>query len=241
MGADAPVNSGAVTGEAHSRTGTLVVGVAGKCCTGKDLVTRWFLERRWRELNVDRIGHRALEVLQPEILAAFGPEILQDDRSAIDRKRLGRIVFTDRNRLRELEAIVHPWMREEVRREVEEFRRGATGAADGTTNDGAGSEPSDDSAQALVRGLVINAALLFHMRLDQYCDAVVLVRAPLCLRLLRALRRDGFSWYTTVLRLWRQRTLETQAHRSPADIITVDNRGTPEALHRYLDGVARLQ
>lgn len=198
----------------------LVVGVAGKCCAGKDLVADWLRQRHWREINVDHLGHRALEARRDAVVAAFGAQILRED-GAIDRSKLGPIVFSSAKRLRELEAIVHPWMREEVRRETEAFRRTA---------------PEKRS-----RGLVINAALLFHMGMDTLCDSVILVRAPLAARLLRAIRRDGFHPGRILFRLRTQRRLETQAHSSPADIITVDNRGTPQALYRCLEEVPQLQ
>lgn len=220
MGENAPVSSG-------SSSSVRVVGVAGKSCAGKDLVTRWFRDRNWREINVDHLGHRALEQCREQIIRVFGPSILNDDRSAIDRGRLGKIVFSNTRRREELEAIVHPWMRAEVRRETTAFRSG---------------DPAFEPRYAAdaPRGLVINAALLFYMELDQHCDVVIFVRAPLLLRLIRAIRRDGLSWRRVVLRLWSQRAVKTQAERSPADIITVDNRGTPEALRRRLAAVKQL-
>jgi hypothetical protein len=69
-----------------------VVGVAGGCCAGKDQVTAWLLQRGWHEINVDRIGHEALAANHTQIVAAFGPTIL-DERGTIDRRSLGTVVF----------------------------------------------------------------------------------------------------------------------------------------------------
>src|SRR6056297_2863063 len=136
MGGHAPVSS------------PQVIGVAGKCCAGKDLVTGWLLEHGRREINVDRIGHEALAAEHARIVATFGREIV-DERGTIDRRALGNIVFADQNQRHRLESIVHPWMRERVRREIAEWRG--------------------------EQGLIINAALLFYMELDSLCDAVLLV------------------------------------------------------------------
>lgn len=245
------------------------MGVAGKCCAGKDLVTRWLLDNHWQEINVDRVGHQALEALREEIVREFGPGILRDDRDGvIDRTRLGRIAFSSEDRRKALEAIVHPWMRAEIRRRVEQFRaappsdrwnrQGDAPATNDSATDApvagapatdapAAGAPATDAVRAgengavRPRGLVINAALLFYMELDVLCDAVILVRAPVVSRVVRAIRRDGLDLRRVILRLWSQRGLETQAHRSPADIITVDNRGTPEALRRRLQGVPQLR
>jgi dephospho-CoA kinase len=185
----------------------LVVGVAGKCCAGKDEVTRWLESRGWQEINVDRIGHEALEAKRERILAAFGDGIRAAD-GTIDRRALGSLVFGDATRRHTLEAIVHPWMRERVGEIVERPNRH--------------------------RGLVINAALLFPMHLAQLCDLVLLVKAPLLERLRRAYRRDGLSVRRILRRLWAQRSLDAQAYRSPADIITVENGQTREVLYQRL-------
>ncbi len=195
-----------------------VVGVAGKCCAGKDMVTGWLLEHGWREINVDRLGHEALAAEHARIVATFGREIV-DERGTIDRRKLGKIVFADRDQLHRLEHIVHPWMREAVRREIAAWRASPGGA----------------------RGLVINAALLFYMELDTLCDAVLLVRAPLWQRFQRARRRDDLSLRHIMGRLWTQRRLDTQAVASPAETITVENGRTPQALYERLSGLSQLQ
>ncbi|MFW5826647.1 MAG: dephospho-CoA kinase [Alkalispirochaeta sp.] len=204
-----------------------VIGVAGKCCAGKDMVTGWLLEHGRREINVDRIGHEALAAEHPRIVATFGREIV-DDRGTIDRRKLGRIVFADRDQLHRLERIVHPWMRERVRRDIEEWR--GSSSSDGSGGDGPGE-----------RGLVINAALLFSMELDTLCDAVLLVRAPLWQRFQRARRRDDLSLPQILRRLWTQRGLDAQALSSPAETITVENGRTPEVLFQRLRELPQLQ
>lgn len=194
-----------------------VVGVAGKCCAGKDLVTGWLVEQGWREINVDRIGHDALASEHSRVVAAFGRRIVGDS-GTIDRRRLGAVVFGDSAQLARLEAIVHPVMRERVRAEIASWR--ATGEG---------------------RGLVINAALLFHMRLDSLCDAVLLVRAPLLTRVRRARARDAIGWRQIISRLRSQRHLDTQALQSPADTITVENGGSVAALRQQLAELPQLR
>ncbi len=200
----------------------IVIGVAGKYCSGKDAVTQWLLARSWREINVDRVGHEALATLHNRIVAAFGRTIV-DAHGKIDRSTLAHIVFSDRAQRLRLEEIVHPWMRRRVREEIDIFR--------------------DDAARGdeAARGLVINAALLFYMGLDAACDAVVLVRAPVWVRLRRARRRDRSSVWRTLPRLWAQRQLDTQALRSTADTIIVENGGSLESLHAQLAELPHLQ
>lgn len=220
-------------------TAPQVVGVAGKCCAGKDMVTSWLLEHGWREINVDRVGHEALAAEHARIVATFGREIV-DERGTIDRRKLGKIVFADRDQLHRLERIVHPWMREAVRREIEAWR-GSSGGAPGGDERGSGAPGSGEGSPGGARGLVINAALLFYMELDTLCDAVLLVRAPLWQRFQRARRRDDLSLRQIMHRLWTQRRLDTQALASPAETITVENGRTPQALYERLSELPQLQ
>lgn len=199
-----------------------VIGVAGKYCSGKDAVTQWLLARSWREVNVDRIGHEALAAFHNRIVATFGRTIV-DGHGRIDRSTLGRIVFADDSQRKRLEEIVHPWMRRRVREEVDAYREAAARSQDAP------------------RGLVINAALLFYMELDEVCDAVILVRAPFFVRVRRARERDRSSIWRTIRRLRAQRQLDTQALRSVADIIMVENGGSLESLHMRLEEIPQLQ
>lgn len=205
----------------------LVIGIAGKCCAGKDEVVRWLKEQNWREINVDQIGHNALAVLHAEIVAAFGRGIVGSN-GTIDRTLLGAVVFRERAELERLEAIVHPWMRERVAEEVRAFRAACTAGAD---------DSGDSRDGSAWRGLIINAALLVPMRLDALCDRIILVTAPLATRIARARARDGAAWRRIIQRLWTQRRLDTQARSSSADILMVENGSTREALYAQLSAL----
>ncbi len=194
-----------------SRSSGPVVGIAGRCCAGKDVVCNYLLERGYQDLNVDRIGHLALDVKREEVAATFGASVMAPDGS-VDRAALGAIVFTNSAERSRLEAIVHPWMVEQVRLAVEEHRN----------NPG------------LYPGVAVNAALLFPMGLDRFCDEILWVTAPLAARIRRARRRDGMSPAQLFRRLWSQRRLGPQDIGRRADMITVKNSGTVAELYRQL-------
>ncbi len=177
----------------------MVVGLTGKYCAGKNEAARVFAERGFRVVDVDRLGHQALEASRDEIAARFGPGVM-DPHGGVDRKKLGKLVFGDRKKLRDLEDIVHPLMVERVKDLV-----------------------SDDSVPHL-----INAALLFPMGLDALCRRILIVRAPLCRRIRRALARDRLGLPGTLRRIWIQRKLIPQSSLLPADIVTVENSGARE-------------
>jgi len=195
----------------------VVLGVAGKCCAGKDTVSNFFIERGFRDVNVDRIGHLALEFQRDEVVSHFGSVIL-DEGGSIDRGRLGAIVFRSIERRRELESILHPWMAEQVRLAVEEYRA-------------SGKKRSEEP------GLVINAALLFPMGLHRFCDHVIWTTAPALARFRRARRRDRLTFPQVVNRFFSQRTLQPQDFSSHADMITVKNSGSRSELHAQLQEI----
>ncbi|MGO9271719.1 MAG: dephospho-CoA kinase [Terriglobia bacterium] len=85
-------------------------GLTGGVASGKSTAARMFEALGARIIDADRIGHQCLlksEPTYPEIVRAFGSAIL-DASGAIDRLRLGAMVFADAGKLRQLNAIVHP-------------------------------------------------------------------------------------------------------------------------------------
>ena len=188
----------------------MVLGLTGKCCAGKDEAGRILEEFGWNTIDVDALGHRALNNRREEVVRRFG-EVVRDEQGKIDRKRLGEIVFSDSKALSDLESIVHPEMREMVRRMLAE-----------NTNK-----------------TVINAALLFPMELHGFCDAVIRVEAPFILRLVRAKRRDGHSIRKILKRFAGQRELFPKFLVRGVDTYSVRNSGSRELLRRRIEHVLK--
>jgi dephospho-CoA kinase len=88
----------------------LRVGLTGGIACGKTAVVGMLRELGCPVLEADPLAHRLVTPGQPaydEIVAAFGRDILTAD-GAIDRMKLGAIVFRDAARRAELNRIVHP-------------------------------------------------------------------------------------------------------------------------------------
>lgn len=180
----------------------MVAGITGKYCAGKNVVADALSDAGVLVVDEDRIGHEALRANRDELIAIFGSEISGSD-GGIDRRALGAMVFEDPAALSRLESVVHPWM---VDRTQEEIRK-------------AGGRPA-----------AINAAILFKMKLHMLCDFVIIVRAPVIVRLYRALRRDALSVPQVISRFRSQR----QLNRAPGNVDTVSvwNVGTRNGLKR---------
>ncbi len=85
-------------------------GLTGGVASGKSTVARMFEELGAKIIDGDRIGHELLSAPLPayqEVVRQFGKEILEAS-GEIDRGRLGVIVFAEPEKLRKLNAILHP-------------------------------------------------------------------------------------------------------------------------------------
>ncbi|MBQ3647735.1 MAG: dephospho-CoA kinase [Spirochaetia bacterium] len=174
----------------------MVVGVAGKTCAGKNLVSRTIAGQGFYHVDVDQLGHIALENQKEKLFKTFGPGIRRHDGS-VDRKALGTIVFSSPEEKRKLEAIVHPEMVNMVEDIIEERQN-----------------------------VVVDAAILFEMKLDRLCDLVFWVEAPSIVRFFRGLKRDNVGAWALFKRIWAQRKMNPNDFSSNADIFTISNIGS---------------
>lgn len=94
----------------------IMVGLTGGIGSGKSTVAELLAERGAHVIDADRVAH---EVYAPgtlgfeRLVERFGEDIVGED-GAIDRARLGALVFRDKDALSDLNGIVHPLVRAEV-------------------------------------------------------------------------------------------------------------------------------
>jgi len=94
-------------------------GLTGGIASGKSTVGKILRELGFPVIEADGIAHDVMEPGQPaysEVVAKFGDSIL-DPGKRITRGRLAAIVFNDREKLNQLNAIVHPRVEHEMLRQ----------------------------------------------------------------------------------------------------------------------------
>jgi dephospho-CoA kinase len=99
----------------------LVIGLTGSIGTGKSEVARQLEILGASIISADQVGHEAYTPnteAWEQVVAAFGDDILQDDKD-IDRRKLGAIVFSDPSQLEKLNSIMHPRMARMVSDKIE--------------------------------------------------------------------------------------------------------------------------
>jgi dephospho-CoA kinase len=174
-----------------------LIGLTGTYCAGKNHIGAILEERGLPVLDVDKLGQRAIETEREAILDRFGRDIL-GPTGAIDRRRLGAKVFGRPGELEALQGIVHP-------------------AANRMTDQWIAEQGG--------RPCVINAALLHKSSAFPRLSFVILVRAPVLIRLLRARKRDALPLGQLLARFRSQRQFTAQYFAGKADIYVIENRG----------------
>lgn len=101
-----------------NRVDRRVVIVTGKAGSGKSTVCKILEKMGFEVVDVDKIAHTLLDELKEVLVLKFGDSILSSE-GRIDRNKLGEIVFRDESRMRELEEVVHPYLSDRIRKEVE--------------------------------------------------------------------------------------------------------------------------
>ena len=186
----------------------MVIGLTGMSCSGKDRVAELLEKEGMVVIDEDKLGHQALDSRKAELAEAFGPEIFSDD-GTVNRRKLGPIVFSSKEKLETLNSITHPWMVERTLSECRDIEKDGKIA-------------------------VINAAILESMGFVEHCDLIILVYAPYSIRLERALKRDSISEEGFRSRSDAQKDIGLEALSSGKRVITIINDGTEAQLSRQV-------
>lgn len=188
----------------------LKVGLTGGIGSGKSEVSARLDERGAVVIDADKIAREVVEPGTPglaAVVAEFGEEVLLPS-GALDREKVGRIVFADAGRLAALNAIVHPLVGERMQELMD-------------------AAPAD----AIV---VYDVPLLAENGLAGMYDAVVVVDAPEETQLDRLTSRRGMTEEDARARMANQATRE---QRRAVATHVIDNSGTLDDLEAQVDAL----
>ncbi|WP_274365720.1 dephospho-CoA kinase [Paenibacillus thermotolerans] len=189
------------------------VGLTGGIACGKSTVSRMFSERGAHIVDADVIAREVVLPGRPalaEIARRFGDRVLQEDGS-LNRKRLGEIVFGDDAARADLEAILHPVIRHEMRRQIDSW--------------------NDSDPNSLV---IVDIPLLYESGLDELFafEDIIVVYVPRSVQLERLMLRDGLSRDDAEKRLLSQMPIEDK--KRLADVV-IDNSGALGDTERQIE------
>jgi dephospho-CoA kinase len=189
----------------------LNLGLTGGIASGKSTVARMLAEKGALLIDFDEIAHAVEEPDGPAwqgIVRHFGQEFLRADRT-IDRRKLGAVVFADREKLDLHNSLVHPAVFAEWQRRMEEIRKRRPDAI-----------------------VLSDIPLLIEAGLKPMVDLVILVYLPPEEQIARLMVRDGYSREEAVQRLASQMPIDDKL---PAADIVVLNEGSVEQTLMQID------
>ena len=199
----------------------LVVAVTGGIGSGQTTVSKLFGKWGAKVINADL---KAKEIMQKDreirraLKQTFGNNVFFRN-GKLNTRLLAELAFKDELHTQKLNQIVHPRMVSYIVEEMEEAR-----------------------FSKRYPMVVIDAALVYEINIEQLFDAIVVVYAPIDERYRRVRQRDGMSKQEFFSRVDRQIPLEEK--RKWADFV-IDNSGSFEELereaHQVFEKLLRLQ
>ena len=187
------------------------IGLTGGIASGKSTVAKMFVKKGAYWIDFDGLAHEVQEpgkLAWEKVVKHFGEGIIQPDKK-IDRVKLGNIVFADKEKLMELNNIVHPLVYQEWHLRLETIYK------------------KDKHAIVLS-----DIPLLFEGKKQHLFDVTVLVVIEPEEQIRRLIRRNKITREEAKKRLRSQMPIDKK--KALADIV-IDNGGAVSATEKIVD------
>ncbi|MGM9637314.1 MAG: dephospho-CoA kinase [Eubacteriales bacterium] len=181
----------------------VVIGLTGISGSGKGYVSGLFARRGIPSIDTDGITHTLYEPGSDCVRALteqFDRDILQPDGS-VNRAKLAEMVFSDPEKLAQLNKIVHRYILEEVRTQIAAYAAKGVGM------------------------VLVDAPQLFESGFDRECQYTLAVEADPEIRIERICKRDGRTREQALKRIQNQH--EDAFFRQHCDFV-IRNNGTED-------------
>ena len=191
---------------------TVVIGLTGSIATGKSTVSKMFSDLDIPVIDADRLSREVVEPGEPayeQIVQTFGEGILHKDKT-IDRKQLGKVIFSNKEKRQQLNDIVHPEVRREMIARREAYKKKET------------------------KAVVLDIPLLFESELTDYADRTLVVYVDEETQLERLMARDDSKVEEAKQRIASQIQISKKAGWADA---VIDNSGSIEESFQQLKDI----
>lgn len=182
----------------------MIICVTGKMAAGKNYICSQMQKQGWTSLDADIFCHDAIDSAKDKILDTFEPyakqqniKLQKDSDGSIDRRALGKLLFSMPSLLKIQESIVYTIVTEQFKNYI--------------------SKHPDEN-------IIINATVLFKTpELMALCEKIIFVTAPFFTRLKRARKRDNMPVSQILQRFYRQKDLLKNYKKTKIPIEIVKN------------------
>jgi len=194
-----------------------VIGLTGQSGAGKTTVCRVFEENGFAIINADKIARQIMEKGMPclaEIVECFGTEILNED-GALNRQKLADVVFSDKEKLKQLNAISYPYITSEILNRIKLL------------------------SEEKCKFVLLDAPTLFESRADDFCNLIISVTATEKNRTARIAERDGLNSEQIKKRFSSQHTERFFINHS--DFIIKNNKSVDELIEKAKEVAEKIK
>lgn len=182
-----------------------VFGLTGGSGAGKSTAAEMLRQSGIYVIDADKVAREVVEAGKPcldELKAEFGIGIIRSD-GTLDRRALGKIVFSDTEKLKSLNKITHKYIKTAI---VEKL----------------------SSSNAPVAA--IDGAVIIGSEIEELCEFIVCVTADVEVRLERIMKRDGIDRETAENRIKSQR--DDNFYISHSAFVLHNNAGETELIEQ---------
>ncbi|MCA1318666.1 dephospho-CoA kinase [Bacillus tianshenii] len=191
----------------------MIIGLTGGIASGKSTVAAMLKEYGLPIVDADVVARQVVEVGEEtynKLVSVFGQEILQEDKS-LDRVKLGKLIFENKEKRERLNSIMHPSIRNRMKEETREYQEKGH------------------------RSVVMDIPLLFESKLTHLVEKTLLVYVDEAVQLERLMKRNSLSKEDAMARITSQMPLREKVDL--ADEVIQNNGSleeTKEQLHAIL-------
>lgn len=184
-----------------------VLGLTGGIACGKSTISNYLKKLGIPVIDADECSRNVVEKGSnglERLTEIFGDRILRND-GTLNRRVLGQIAFSNREKLSLLNSVMEPLIREEIFRMLNRERNAEL--------------------------VVLDAPLLIEQHYDRICDFIMTVDVPKKIQLERLIERDKLSEDEAERRIESQ--LSSQERNGFADVV-IDSSGTVEQTRKQV-------
>ena len=192
-----------------------IIGLTAPIGCGKSYVADVFKAKGIPTIDTDKVYHSLVDspsALVCRLAETFGNEILTPS-GALDRKKLAPIVFSDEEKLKQLNDITHSAVIEETERLISDF------------------------AEKGIKAVTVQVPLMFESGYDKRCDVVVCVIADYDVRVARIQKRDGCTEEIAKNRIKNQKEIDFYRAKSDEKVY---NNGYENIEEQILPIISKL-
>lgn len=161
------------------------IGLTGNIASGKSLAEAIIEDFGYKTLDLDKVSHKLINTTcKSEIIKTFGSN---------DRAELAKIVFKDKEKLKKLENIIYPKIKDYI---LDYFK--------------------ENSKEKIV---VISGAQIFEAGFSHLFDKIIFIDADKKIRLKRLIARNSLDEKTALIRI----NAQNDNFKNKADFIVENN------------------